>query len=77
MSKNKTADDYVLEALQERAYNTYQLRNKGVFSPAGSVDRLRKAGYDIETKKVTIKDRFRITHYRVAEYHLKGGAINE
>lgn len=73
MSKsNKTVDDYVLEELKKKPATTHDLRKKGVFSPAGSIRRLREQGHNIETKKKSIVDDFGIKRHRVAEYHLKG-----
>ncbi len=69
---NKTADDYVLNALKRKPVTTYDLRRQGVFSPAGSISRLRKQGHPIETKRKSIVDDFGIKRHRVAEYRLKG-----
>jgi hypothetical protein len=71
--KNKTVDDFVLETLKKKPANTYDLRKKSVFSPSGSVSRLRKKGHNIETVEKSIVDDFGIKRKRVAEYHLKGG----
>lgn len=71
--KNKTADDFVLEYLKKKPANTYDLRKKGVFSPAGSISRLKKKGHKIIKKLKSIIDDFGIKRHRVAEYHLKGG----
>jgi hypothetical protein len=73
MSKpKKTSDDYVLESLQKNPTNTYEFRKSGVFSPSGSVSRLRRKGHEIETVKKSLVDDFGIRRNRVAEYHLKG-----
>lgn len=73
MSKTyQTADDYVLDALKKKPVTTYDLRKLGVFSPSGSISRLRRQGHHIETKRKSIVDDFGIKRHRVAEYRLKG-----
>ena len=73
MSKTyKTVDDYVLDALKKKPVTTYDLRKQGVFTPSGSISRLRKRGHHIETKRKSIVDDFGIKRHRVAEYRLKG-----
>jgi len=73
MSKSKkTSDDRVLETLKKKPTNTYEFRKSGVFSPSGSVARLRRKGHEIETVERSLVDDFGVRRYRVAEYHLKG-----
>jgi hypothetical protein len=73
MSKSKkTSDDHVLETLKKKPTNTYEFRKSGVFTPSGSVARLRQIGHEIETVNKSLVDDFGVRRYRVAEYHLKG-----
>lgn len=73
MSKTtKTVDDYVLNALKKKPASTYDLRKLGIFSPSGSISRLRRQGHHIETRRKSIVDDFGIKRHRVAEYCLKG-----
>ncbi|URQ87866.1 hypothetical protein J8Z28_08525 [Pseudoalteromonas sp. SCSIO 43088] len=78
LNKPLSFDELILEQLKKGSMNTYEIREKGPFHPAGVIKRLRKK-YNISKTSVTVKDKWGIEHKNVALYEFEGakGVDNE
>jgi hypothetical protein len=76
-TKQKSFDDQALELLQkQKTVRTPELRDLGLFHPAGSIYRLRKK-YEIDMVRVSYRDQNGIDHKNVAQYSLLKGGEDE
>jgi hypothetical protein len=76
-TKPKSFDEKALELLRtQKEVTTPELRELGLFHPAGSIQRLRKC-YEIDMIRVTFKDQDGVVHKNVAQYSLVKGGDNE
>lgn len=78
LNKPLSFDKKILEQLKKGPMNTYEIRDKGPFHPAGVIKRLRKK-YNISKTSVTVRDKCGIEHKNVALYKFEGvkGGDNE
>lgn len=61
----------ILRALSLRPHNSYELRRAGCYQCPTRVLELRRAGYTIETTRVTVVDEDGFEHPRIALYSLR------
>jgi predicted membrane GTPase involved in stress response len=61
----------ILRLLAARPYTSYELRRAGCYQCPTRILELRRAGYTIETTRVTVVDRDGFEHPRVALYSLR------
>ena len=52
----------LLELLRLRPHNSHELTEAGIYHPPARIQDLRKAGYDIETHRISLTDRWGYEH---------------
>lgn len=66
--------EIVLTELMHNPSTTFELRAKGVCSPASAIYRLKKRGYSIKRTLLSCYDDAGVLHHRVALYRLENHA---
>ena len=82
MSKTKSTTaqaqcNRLLELLRQRPQNSHELTEAGIYHPPARIKDLRKSGYNIETHRINLTDRWGYEHRGCGLFELHETPLRE